>query len=192
MKTIIIAAFLLLATSAHAVSVMDFDIGPFPFGGFLNEFMHGTYTENGIRMQNTAGHYDLLHVQPGAPGGIFYVNVDIGSPQSDNSNGPISTLRFDRFGAQFNLLSIYVIPDSFQGIGSLTSSAGGLLTFPSSGGIHIFSGSTWTNLQWVDFSSTGAFIGLDDFTIQAVPEPSTLWLLLTGSPALLGMKFSKR
>ena len=187
MKTIIIAAILLLATSVHAVSVMDFDVPPFPSGDHFPEFLHSTYTENGIRMQNTAGHYDLRELTPCCN---FLVEVDIGSLDQFTPNGPISTVRFDRFGGLFNLLSIDVI--EALGIGSLTSSVGGLLTFPTSVGIHTFSDSTWTNLQWVDFTSTGGFIGLDNFTIQAVPEPSTLTLLGFGVVALAGWRSKRR
>jgi hypothetical protein len=44
--------------TAKAVT-MDFDTGPYSFGLFLNEFLHGTYTQNGFRLQNTAVQLEL-------------------------------------------------------------------------------------------------------------------------------------
>jgi hypothetical protein len=173
MKHIIVTAIALLLLASQALAVTMNFAGPF-FGVCPIEFCHGTYVENGIRMQSTAGHYDIL--SPGAGGTGAYVNVDIGSLNSDNSNGPISTVRFDLFGGSFNLLSLYVVETG----GTLSSSAGGTMLLSITGPQN-FSGPSWTNVAWVDFSSTDGFTGIDNFQVTAVAEPSVAWLLLIGS-----------
>src|ERR1700730_2660966 len=49
-----------------------FDIGPFPFGGFLNEFMHGTYTAKATSLVPSA-------TLPLAQGIRFFISEPQGS-----------------------------------------------------------------------------------------------------------------
>jgi hypothetical protein len=178
MKHIVVTAIALLLLASQALAVTMNFTGPF-FGVCPIEFCHGTYVENGIRMQNTAGHYDIL--SPGEGGIGAYVNVDIAS--FDIPNGPISTVRFDVPGDLITLLSLYVVAPG----GFLSSSAGGIAILGNVG-LQNFSGPSWTKVAWVDFSSTDGFTGIDTITVAATPEPPALWLLLTGSLALLCLK----
>jgi hypothetical protein len=93
-------------------------------------------------------------------------------------------VRFDRFGGLFNLLSLDVI----EAGGTLTSSAGGLQILTGTG-IRNFSGPTWTNVSWIDFSSIGSFTGIDTLVFASVSEPGTLLLLVSG---LLGLCIARR
>ena len=99
MKSIIVAIALLLTASTVQALTMDFEAPLFNFGAGNcvgnNEFCRGSYTENGIRMQRTAGHFDFF--QPGAGGIGNYLNIDLCCDQGSpiGPNGPVSTVRFD-------------------------------------------------------------------------------------------------
>jgi hypothetical protein len=183
MKTIIIAVIVLLAaTISHATTtVMDFDTG----AGICNlqrEFCHDPYTQNGYRLVNTAGHYDFFD---GFPRSRFYLNVDTACLQGPCiPQDPISTVRIDRFGNLFSLVQFDVIDANFKS-GTIKSSAGGLFGVNAEG-IQSFTGPLWTNIAWIDFSSTDGNSGVDNF-IFATPEPSAWWLILFGA-ALIALK----
>ena len=96
--------------------------------------------------------------------------------------GPVSTVRFtfDSPGVLFDLLSLDIIVAI--GGGTLTTSNGGVVDFgPLSIGPQNLFGPLFTNLAFVDFSTTGPGIGVD--TINLVPNPVSE----PGSIGLLGL-----
>lgn len=194
MKSIIVAIALLLTASTVQALTMDFEAPLFNFGAGNcvgnNEFCRGSYTENGIRMQRTAGHFDFF--QPGAGGIGNYLNIDLCCDQGSpiGPNGPVSTVRFDIPGGLITLLSLDIVEVTPPGPGFLISSAGGVSILQPVGHVN-FSGPQWTKVAWIDFSTLAGFAGIDNVTVLATPEPSALWLLLMGSLLLTWAKLSK-
>lgn len=161
-----------ISSPVKAATVIDFNSAS--IGVFLTE----DYTEDGYRVQSTAGHYDIL-IGEDEPGNTNYLNIDTAL------TGPISTARIDYFGELFDLLSLDVVDAG----GTLTSSAGGTLDLASTGA-KSFSGADWSNLEWVDFTTIEppeALTGIDNIALQpseaaTVPEYSSLFV-----PGLLAL-----
>ena len=140
------------------------------------------YFEDGVRMDSLTGHYDILSgITPGATN---FLNIDF-----DTTSGTASTVRFTFVsGVLFDLLSLDFIVDI--GGGTLTTSNGGVVDFALlSIGPQNFFGPLFTNLAFVDFSTTGAGIGVDTINLKPVSEPGSIGLL---GLALAGIAWGRR
>lgn len=152
---------------AANAAVIDFN------SAATGSFLTADYVEDGVLMDLLTGHYDIHSAI--LPGGTNFLNIDASAPD------PASTVRFTFVsGVLFDLLSLDFIVDI--GGGTLTTSEGGLVDFSIlSIGPQIFAGPLFTNLAFVDFSTTGPGIGVD--TINLVPSPVSE----PGSIGLLGL-----
>jgi hypothetical protein len=162
------------------------------FAGFINLDFDGVgtpfeqtqpYLEDGFRITPNC-HWDISSTTN--PNGSNWLGWD----SSGCSTQP-ATLRLDRGGARFDLLSLELVADPvFRAI----SSAGGnqVLSF---GGVcdgsavcqRDFTGSVWRNLTFIEFSIISDFgdpQGFDNLRLVAVDEPSILALTLLGFGAL--------
>ena len=153
---------------AANAAVIDFN------SAATGSFLTADYFEDGVLMDLLTGHYDIFSgITPGATN---FLNIDF-----DTTSATASTVRFTFVsGVLFDLLSLDFIVDI--GGGTLTTSEGGLVDFSIlSIGPQIFAGPLFTNLAFVDFSTTGPGIGID--TINLVPSPVSE----PGSIGLLGL-----
>lgn len=137
------------------------------------------YLEDGFRITPNC-HWDISSVQN--PNGSAWLGWD-----SSGCETQPATLRLDRGGARFDLLSMELVADPiFRAI----SSAGGnqVLSF---GGVcdgsavcqQDFTGSVWRNLTFIEFSILSDFgdpQGFDNIRLVAIDEPSVIALMLLG------------
>ncbi len=151
---------------AGATLVMDFNAAT------PGVYLTAPYTEDGITMTLEVGHYDIWG---GGDAGTQYVNIDT------SATGPVSRIRFDFGGLPFDLVSLFV-PD-FETGGLFASSNGGSMTLGTTG-LQSFSGPEWTDVQWLTLETEGPWSGIDNLTIDPIPEPTTLALLGAGLVAL--------
>ncbi|HEY7642441.1 MAG TPA: PEP-CTERM sorting domain-containing protein [Steroidobacteraceae bacterium] len=158
------------------------------FAGFINLDFDGVgtpfeqtqpYLEDGFRLTPNC-HWDISTVTN--PNGSNWLGWD-----SSGCNTQPATLRLDRGGARFDLLSMELVADPiFRAI----SSAGGdqVLRFGGTcDGSAVcqrdFTDSVWRNLTFIEFSIISDFgdpQGFDNIRLVAVDEPSTLALMLFG------------
>lgn len=141
------------------------------------------YVEDGFRITPNC-HWDISSVTN--PNGSNWLGWD-----SSGCGTQPATLRLDRGGARFDLLSLELVADPiFRAI----SSAGGdqVLSF---GGVcdgsavcqRDFSGSIWRNLTFIEFSIISDFgdpQGFDNIRLVAVDEPPAVALMLFGFGAI--------
>jgi hypothetical protein len=140
----------------------------------------GAYLEDGIRLTPNC-HWD--NPSAGNPNGSNWLGWD-----SSGCDSQPATLRLDRGGATFDLLSMELVADPiFRAI----SSAGGnmVMSFGSTcdGGPTVcqrdFSDAVWRNLTFVEFSIISDFgepQGFDNVRLFTVDEPPVLALMLFG------------
>jgi hypothetical protein len=137
------------------------------------------YLEDGFRLTPNC-HWDISSVQN--PNGSNWLGWD-----SSGCDTQPATLRLDRGGALFDLLSMELVADP---IFSAISSAGGSQVLSFGGtcdGFSLcqrdFTGSVWRNLTYIDFSIISDFgdpQGFDNIRLATVDEPPVLALLLLG------------
>jgi MYXO-CTERM domain-containing protein len=144
----------------------------------------GPYVQNGFRLTPNC-HWD--NPSAGNPNGTSWLGWD-----SSGCDTQPATLRLDRGGATFDLLSMELVADPiFRAI----SSAGGnlVLSFGSTcdGGPTVcqrdFTDPVWRNLTFVDFSIISDFgepQGFDNIRLFTVDEPPVFALMLLGFGAL--------
>lgn len=162
------------------------------FAGFITIDFEGVgtpslqtqpYLEDGFRITPNC-HWDISTVQN--PNGSNWLGWD-----SSGCETQPATLRLDRGGARFDLLSMELVADP---IFRALSSAGGnqVLSF---GGVcdgsavcqRDFTGSVWRNLTFIEFSIISDFgdpQGFDNIRLVAIDEPSVLALMLLGCGAI--------
>ena len=157
---------------AANAAVIDFN------SAATGSFLTADYFEDGARMDLLTGHYDIFSgINPGATN---FLNIDV------SMTGPVSTVRFT-FGSLLDLLSLDVIVNI--GGGTLTTSKGGFVDFGLNTGPQNFIGDLFTNLAFVDFSTTGPGIGVDNINLNSVSEPGSIGLL---GLALAGIAWGRR
>ena len=154
---------------AANAAVIDFN------SAATGSFLTADYFEDGVRMDLLTGHYDIF------TGATNFLNIDF-----DTTSATASTVRFT-FGSLLDLLSLDVIVNI--GGGTLTTSKGGFVDFGLNTGPQIFFGDLFTNLAYVDFSTTGAGIGVDNINLNSVSEPGIIGLL---GLALAGLAWGRR
>jgi hypothetical protein len=176
------ACLALLGTLAAAPAFAGFITLDFDGGG--TQFLQTQpYVEDGFRLTPNC-HWDISSVQN--PNGSNWLGWD-----SSGCDTQPATLRLDRGGATFDLLSMELVADPiFRAI----SSAGGnqVLSFGSTcDGFSLcernFTGSVWRNLTYIDFSIISDFgdpQGFDNIRLVTVGEPPVLSLLLLGFGAV--------
>ena len=177
-KIILCTLLLLLSNFALAVPV----VLEFSSSG---ENRMDPYTEDGVLMTVNSGHYDFLSA--GSPG-FGYLNIDPAGPF------PISSVRFQLESGigSFDILSFDIVDEPRLGTAVFSSSESDYLEITAPGHYE-FSGSDWSNLTWMDFSTHDGYAGIDNLVldIHAVPEPSPLVLILLSLGALLVSKRQK-
>jgi hypothetical protein len=173
MKTLILAILLLVPVPAHADTLVLFDEGP----------TSGPWQD--------ADWVGIIFSNP--PPGTTTFSVVIGNcplAVECTYDRPIG-LPDVRFFSTTDKLHELVDADGFGEMNYFTLLALGIPRTPAIN----YSGTWFTDNRSdsVEFRS-GVYcgVGIDPGCVLATPEPSALWLLLTGSLALLGMKFSKR
>ena len=170
---------MLVIPAKAANVVIDFD-GATP-GGVLT----ADYVEDSFTMTLVSDHYDIWG--SGGTGGSQYLGLDA-------LNASAASVRFTS-GGLFDLLSFESIQWS-PGVGeflTVTSSAGGSVSFDTSA-THLFSGTLWSGLSWIDFSSNASIggPGLDTLSVSTVPLPATIWLFGSGLVGLIGLSRRKK
>lgn len=207
MKGILISLLLLQLACASAVNADSISTDSSELGHVTltfdepdTGFWYESYVEAGFRLL-PACHY---HINPSdyiTPLNSQWFSVDYsgcsGTPEGNDANPGGPSIRLDRFGQPFHLLSL----DLINLVGTITSSRGGSsilqpddpFEFPHlSSGTQTFSGSEWRRVTWIDFllPVEGApCCGFDNVYLVAVPEPGTLALLGAG---LIGIGFARR
>jgi hypothetical protein len=141
------------------------------------------YAEDGFRITPNC-HWDISSVTN--PNGSNWLGWD-----SSGCDTQPATLRLDRGGARFDLLSLELVADP---IFSAISSAGGnqVLSFGGTcDGLAVcqrdFTDPVWRNLTFIEFSIISDFgdpQGFDNLRLVVVDEPSVLAMLLLGFGAM--------
>jgi len=143
------------------------------------------YIEDGFRISAVTCHYDIVGGDSFNLNGSLWMGFD-----GSGCLGEIPTLRLDRFGSAFSLVSIDI---GFGWWGQIVSSSGGLITNADNQSTLNISGAEWQDIEWVEFINLEDMgtpnTGFDNIKLVGVPEPGTLGLLGIG---LLGTGFARR
>lgn len=158
------------AVSAGAEVVIDFNGLPAP-----HNLLSAPYLENGYWLTSTSPG-QVAEINGFQPNGLL-LRGTTRAPQ---------VVRLTKANDDpFDLLSIAIGDNSLAGATQLTASSGASrLIVDSDLGLVIGFGSSWQNLDWVDFTVANASSGApgqltaDNITVITVPEPGTLTAIL--------------
>ncbi len=192
-----------------AVTIIDFDTG--------TEVGSDLYLEDGFRIKAidsglAMNHFDIGDINfgipafPGIENEIYLHGGADPSPNPEGKNGNAEEILIDRFGQDFDLLSLdveallgdsqthtnWIVLSSKNGLKSLTDEGEGPVTFAGSDWIEITSVTIRSDVIPLmhDFLEVG--LAIDNITLQAVPEPTTIALLIIGLVGLAGTEVRRR